>query len=38
MSFFTPGMLFEALKFDYIGPINGHRLDRLIQTFTNVTH
>ena len=38
MSFFTPGMLFEALKFDYIGPINGHRLDRLIQTFTNVTY
>jgi 1-deoxy-D-xylulose-5-phosphate synthase len=38
MSFFTPGMLFEALKFDYIGPIDGHRLDRLIQTFTNVTH
>jgi 1-deoxy-D-xylulose-5-phosphate synthase len=38
MSFFTSGMLFEALKFDYIGPINGHRLDRLIETFTNVTH
>ena len=37
MSFFTPGMLFEALRFDYIGPINGHRLDRLIETFTNVT-
>jgi 1-deoxy-D-xylulose-5-phosphate synthase len=38
MSFFTPGMLFEALRFDYVGPINGHRLDRLIETFTNVTH
>ena len=38
MSFFTPGMLFEALKFEYIGPMNGHRLDRLIETFTNVTH
>jgi 1-deoxy-D-xylulose-5-phosphate synthase len=38
MSFFTSGMLFEALKFEYIGPINGHRLDRLIETFTNVTH
>jgi 1-deoxy-D-xylulose-5-phosphate synthase len=35
MSFFTPGMLFEALKFEYIGPIRGHRLDRLIETFTN---
>jgi 1-deoxy-D-xylulose-5-phosphate synthase len=38
MSFFTPGMLFEALRFDYVGPINGHRLDRLIETFTNVAH
>jgi 1-deoxy-D-xylulose-5-phosphate synthase len=35
MSFFTPGMLFEALRFDYIGPIKGHRLDRLIEAFTN---
>ncbi|RMG53998.1 MAG: 1-deoxy-D-xylulose-5-phosphate synthase, partial [Bacteroidetes bacterium] len=32
-AFFTPGMLFQALKFHYIGPIKGHRLDRLIQTF-----
>ena len=35
MSFFTPGMLFEALKFEYIGPIRGHRLERLIEAFTN---
>lgn len=28
-SFFTPGMLFEAFKFDYIGPIDGHDLDDL---------
>lgn len=33
MSFFTPGMLFRALEFHYIGPIKGHRLDRLIETF-----
>ena len=33
ISFFTPGMLFQALEFQYIGPINGHRLDRLIETF-----
>ncbi|HAA05180.1 MAG TPA: 1-deoxy-D-xylulose-5-phosphate synthase [Syntrophobacteraceae bacterium] len=32
-AFFTPGMLFEALKFHYIGPIKGHRLDKLIDTF-----
>lgn len=29
-SFFTPGMLFEAFKFDYIGPIQGHNLEDLI--------
>jgi len=34
--FFTPGMLFEALKFEYIGPIPGHQLDDLIATFQNV--
>lgn len=33
VSFFTPGMLFQALEFHYIGPIKGHRLDRLIETF-----
>ncbi len=34
--FFTPGMLFEALKFEYIGPIPGHQLDNLIETLKNV--
>lgn len=34
--FFTPGMLFEALKFEYIGPIPGHHLDSLLETFRNV--
>ncbi len=37
-SFFTPGMLFEAFKFDYQGPINGHRVDKLIETFSNLDH
>ncbi len=32
----TPGMLFEALQFEYIGPLSGHRLDNLIETFSNV--
>ncbi|MGD8983674.1 MAG: 1-deoxy-D-xylulose-5-phosphate synthase [Desulfobacteraceae bacterium] len=36
ITFFTPGMLFEAFKFKYIGPIQGHRLDRLIETFKNL--
>jgi 1-deoxy-D-xylulose-5-phosphate synthase len=35
-AFFTPGMLFEALKFTYLGPVNGHRLSHLIETFNNV--
>ncbi len=35
-SFFTPGMLFEALKFYYIGPISGHDLDVLIPTLENI--
>jgi 1-deoxy-D-xylulose-5-phosphate synthase len=38
ITFFTPGMLFEAFKFKYIGPINGHRLDLLIETFKNISH
>ncbi|MBI4643239.1 MAG: 1-deoxy-D-xylulose-5-phosphate synthase [Deltaproteobacteria bacterium] len=35
-AFFTPGMLFEALKFNYLGPVKGHRLDHLIETFSNI--
>ncbi len=35
-AFFTPGMLFEALKFTYLGPVKGHRLDHLIETLQNV--
>jgi len=38
ITFFTPGMMFEAFKFTYIGPIRGHRLDRLIEAFTNAAH
>ena len=34
--FLTPGVLFEELGFKYIGPIEGHRLDHLIETFSNV--
>jgi 1-deoxy-D-xylulose-5-phosphate synthase len=35
-AFFTPGMLFEALKFTYLGPVKGHRLDHLIETLNNI--
>jgi 1-deoxy-D-xylulose-5-phosphate synthase len=31
-----PGLLFEELGLQYIGPIDGHRLDYLIETFQNV--
>jgi 1-deoxy-D-xylulose-5-phosphate synthase len=34
--FFTPGMLFEAFGFNYIGPIDGHDLPMLIDTLENV--
>jgi 1-deoxy-D-xylulose-5-phosphate synthase len=36
--FFTPGMLFAALHFDYVGPVRGHRLEELIATFENIRH
>ena len=35
-SFFTPGMLYEAFNFDYIGPIDGHNLEDLLETFETV--
>ncbi len=35
-SFFTPGMLFEALKLNYIGPISGHEIEDLILTLENI--
>ncbi len=38
ITFFTPGMLFEAFKFKYIGPIRGHRIDLLIDALNNVLH
>ncbi len=35
-TFVTPGMLFEAFNFTYFGPINGHRLNHLINILTNI--
>ncbi len=32
----TPGMLFEALGFDYVGPVDGHDLEGLIKLFENI--
>ena len=33
---FTPGMLFEAFGFEYIGPIDGHDIPLLLETLENV--
>lgn len=33
---FTPGMLFEAFGFEYVGPIDGHNIELLMQTLENV--
>ncbi|MGE0086818.1 MAG: 1-deoxy-D-xylulose-5-phosphate synthase [Desulfococcaceae bacterium] len=35
-TFVTPGMLFEAFNLDYFGPIDGHRLNHLIDILTNI--
>ncbi|MBE0597405.1 MAG: 1-deoxy-D-xylulose-5-phosphate synthase [Desulfuromonadales bacterium] len=35
--FFTPGMLFEAFGFDYVGPLHGHRMGELMETLQNVS-
>src|SRR5215211_4389982 len=35
-SFLTPGVLFEELGFRYFGPIDGHDIDALLDTFTTV--
>lgn len=34
--FITPGRLFEELGFNYVGPIDGHRIKHLVETFSNV--
>jgi len=31
--FIVPGLLFEELGFQYVGPVDGHRIDLLIETF-----
>ncbi|MBN1141101.1 MAG: 1-deoxy-D-xylulose-5-phosphate synthase [Deltaproteobacteria bacterium] len=35
--FLTPGMLFEALGFNYVGPLDGHDLEELVATLGNVS-
>jgi len=33
---FVPGMVFEDLGFRYVGPVDGHDIDALVETFSNV--
>ncbi|MGL1862745.1 MAG: 1-deoxy-D-xylulose-5-phosphate synthase [Pseudodesulfovibrio sp.] len=35
-SFFTPGMLFEAFHFTYVGPIDGHNTEQMIKVFEEI--
>ena len=35
-SFFTPGMLFEAFHFTYVGPIDGHDTATMVKVFEEV--
>ena len=35
-SLFVPGMLFEELGFRYIGPVDGHDLDSLVETLGRI--
>jgi 1-deoxy-D-xylulose-5-phosphate synthase len=37
-TFVTPGMLFEAFNFEYFGPIDGHKLDHLIDILNNIKY
>jgi 1-deoxy-D-xylulose-5-phosphate synthase len=32
----VPGMLFEDLGFQYLGPLDGHNIDQLLQAFENI--
>ena len=35
-AFIVPGVLFEEMGFQYVGPLEGHRLDHLIKNFQNI--
>ncbi|MBI9081031.1 MAG: 1-deoxy-D-xylulose-5-phosphate synthase [Pseudodesulfovibrio sp.] len=35
-SFFTPGILFEAFHFTYVGPIDGHNTAQMIKVFEEI--
>ena len=38
LGFVTPGFLFESLGFQYVGPIDGHNISKMVTTLENVKH
>lgn len=36
MHLLTPGLIFEQLGFRYVGPVDGHDVDRLVEAFNRV--
>lgn len=32
----VPGVIFEEMGFEYVGPLDGHRIDHLIKNFQNI--
>src|SRR5690606_5928487 len=32
----TPGLIFQELGFRYVGPVDGHDIDQLVETFSRV--
>jgi 1-deoxy-D-xylulose-5-phosphate synthase len=32
----VPGVIFEEMGFEYVGPLDGHRIDHLIKNFENI--
>ena len=35
IGFVTPGLLFEGMGFQYVGPVDGHNLEKLVHTLRN---
>ncbi len=35
-SLLTPGMLFEGFGYNYVGPIDGHNMEEMIETFRDI--
>jgi len=38
MSLITPGILFEGFGYHYVGPIDGHNIEEMIETFNDILY